>query len=347
MSSVPPTPDFERLVAAITRARLPDRVPLAEGGIDPAIMAAFLGRPVNDLPTFVEFWRRAGYDYAVLEVRGQPLADSAQVRIGGGVVRAHSQHSQTTGAAKGIHDRQSFESYPWIGIEGAYFGDVDRVAPCLPDGMKLIVNVGPIFSGIWRCMGMETFAECCVEQPELVAAIAQKMGGITVQIAANVVQRPYVGGIWLGDDLAYTGGLMVSPAFLRAHVFPHYRAIGALCRRSGRLFIHHSDGNKTAVFHDLIDCGVQAIHPNEPTSVDLQALKRQWGDRAAFIGNVDVALLINGPPPAIVDCVKELLRTVAPGGGFALGSGNTVTADVPLANYLAMINTVKRFGGIY
>ena len=340
-------PDFERFKAAITRDRLPDRLPLGEGAVAFDVMEAFLGHPVTDLSVYCGFSEKAGYDYVVLQIRGQWLSDSFQIKINEGVLTFDGAQTASTFESGGVHDEASFESYPWIGPEGVYYKDVDDVEEHLPDGMKLIVNVGSLFSAAWRCMGMEVFSIAGIENPGLVEAVVEKMGSITVNIVENVVQRDYVGGIWLGDDLAYTESLIVSPDFLRRLIFPYYKQIGDLCRRYGKIFVFHSDGYLMDVFQDLIDTGIQAIHPNEPTSVDIVQVKKQWGDQVALMGNVDVDLLSRGTPQEVVDATKYLIDNVAPGGGFAVGSGNTITDYVSLANYKAMLDTVREFGCIY
>jgi len=322
-------------------------VPLGEIEVDFPVMEAFLGRPIADLATYCDFWREAGYDYVVLQVRGQWLADSFQIKISEGVLEHEAPASASTFEAAGVRDEESFEQYPWIGPEGVYYRDVDLIEKALPEGMKLVVNVGPVFSGTWRCMGLEVFSLACAEKPELVAAVVGKMGDLLVAIVENVAQRDCVGGIWLGDDIAYTQSLMASPAFLREQIFPYYERVGALCREYDKLCVYHSDGLLTEVFEDLLNCGVQAVHPNEPTSVDIVELKRRWGERVSFVGNIDVDLLTRGTPEDVARAVRELIEKVAPGGGFALGSGNSVTKNVPLVNFRAMLDTVREYGRIY
>ena len=342
------SPDFTRFYDAISRRKLPDRLPLGEGAVAFEVMAAFLGRPISDLATYVRFWEEAGHDYTVLQLRGQWLSDSFQIKIDAGVLKhPNPAASASTYSAGAITDEQTFAAYPWIDMSGVYFNDVDNVEGLLPDGMKLIVNIGPLFGGIWRSMGLETFAIACIEQPDLVRAIADKTGQLLVDIAADVVQRDYVGAVWLGDDIAYTEGLMVRPGFYREYVFPYYAQIGRLCGTSDKLFIYHSDGRLLEVLDDLIDCGIQAINPNEPASVDIVQLKRDWGSKVSFIGNVDVDLLSRGTPQQVVEATRFLIDSVAPGGGFALASGNTVTDYVSLENYKAMIETVHEYGDIY
>lgn len=343
-------PNFDRFLAAVTRRCLPDRLPVAEAGIDMEVMEAFLGKPITNVKEYARFWEEAGYDYALLYVRGQPLPDHFfQFKVGEKREELHAPvHSTSTyDVSHGVKDEETFEQYPWIGPQDVYYREVDAIREFLGEGMKLVVNQGPLFSGIWRLMGLETFSIACVENPDLVKAVSQKMGEMCVEIARNILQREWVGAYWLGDDMAYTTSLMVSPTFLRTYVFPYYRRIGDLCKQYGKPFLLHSDGDNTQVFEDLIGCGVVAIHPNEPTSVDLVSLKNEYGDRLSFLGGLDVDLLGRGTVEQIRNTTKSLIENVAPGGGFALGSGNSVAKYVPLENYRAMLETVKQFGNVY
>ena len=341
-------PDFYRFQVAVTRDHLPDRVPNAEIDVDIAIMEAFLGRPITDIETFASFWGKAGYDFAVLEVRGQFIADSFQVKIAEGLAgRQMPAATVSTFGSSKVKDEKTFQEYPWIGPGDVYYKDVDLIKDYLPDGTKLIVSHGPIFSGMMRIMGLETLSVACVENPELIRAMADKIGKLAVNIIESVVQREWVGGIWFGDDIGYTKGTIMSPSFLRKYIFPFYKQFGDLCRRYQKLFIYHSDGKLAEVFEDLIECGAQAVHPNEPLSVNITELKQQWGDRVALIGNIDIDLLARGTPDQVVEAARRLIDTVASGGGFALGSGNSVTRYVSLENYKAMLETVHKYGRIY
>ena len=67
----------------------------------------------------------------------------------------------------------------------------------------------------------------------------------------------------------------------------------------------------------------------------------------SLLGNLDVDLLARGGTDDVVAATRYLIENVAPGGGYALGSGNSVASYVPVANFKAMIDTVRRFGDIY
>jgi len=154
------------------------------------------------------------------------------------------------------------------------------------------------------------------------------------------VQRDWVGGIWYGDDMAYTEGLLVSPAFFRTYVFPYVRQIGQICRRYNKLFIFHSDGKLTEILPDLIECGVQGVHPNEPTSVDMAQMKQQWGDCLSLLGGIDVDLLVRSTTDEVVAATKTLIERTGYEGGVVIGSGNSITKHMPLANYRAMLGAI-------
>lgn len=341
-------PDFQRFRTAVTRECLPDRIPLAEVAVDIEVIETFLGRSIDGIKSYVSFWEKAGYDYVLLQVRGQPIADSFQVKIAEGQLLLHGQDaSVSTFSSAKIKDEGTFEAYPWIGPEDVYYKDVDLTRDYLPDGMRLVVNHGPIFQSLFRMMGIETLSIAMVENPALIRAIADKVGELSINIVENLLQREWVGGIWYGDDMAYTEGLLVSPAFLREYVFPFLKRIGNLCKQYDKLLILHSDGKLTEVLEDIIACGVHGTHPNEPTSVDMAEMKKEWGDRLSLLGGIDLDLLSRGTVEQVIEATKALIYTVGPGGGVALGSSNSVAKYVSLANYKAMLDTILQFGRIY
>ena len=91
--------------------------------------------------------------------------------------------------------------------------------------------------------------------------------------------------------------------------------------------------------------GVCALHPLEPIAVDIYEMKREYGDRLCLIGNIELAtVLARGTVRDVVEDTKLHLRRLAPGGRYCLGSSNSVTRDIPLDNYRAMVDTVMEFG---
>ena len=77
---------------------------------------------------------------------------------------------------------------------------------------------------------------------------------------------------------------------------------------------------------------------------------RRWGDRLGLAGGVDVHLLASGSEAEVRRRTRQILDVCGPGGGYVLGTGNSVANYIPLANYRAMLDEGRRwnrahFGG--
>ena len=343
---VPLAPDFDRLRTVLLLQGEPDRVPNAELHVDWQIKQAFLGRPIRTVQDDVDFWYRGGYDYVHLranyEYRMVGDGHAAQDRIYAGDM----QLSKWEGEEKSlVGDWQEFEAYPWPDAETIDYSNLDACARCLYPGMKIISGVGGIFTRVWRIMGFETFCFAAVDQPDLVATMFRRVGETQLAVFRRIVEKDEIGAMWYGDDLAYVSGTMVRPEILRRHLFPYLKEMGALCKKKDLPFIIHSDGNLWKVLPDLIACGFDAIHPVEPKAMDSRELKQAYGDRLCLLGNIEIGeVLTLGTPEDVEAEVKERIRTLAPGGGYAVGSSNTVAHYVKLENWKAMVRATRKYG---
>jgi len=347
------TPDFERIRKAVAHEE-PDRVPLIEALVEYPIQSKFLGREVtdDDLEAQVEFWASAGYDYIPLVVGmmtpGKVTENSSISRI----IRdrlaksanANDDRSWNLEYTSFIEDRRSFELFPWEEAAAVDISKFERVKDLLPPGMKVIAISGKIYTLSWMLMGFENFAASMLTDEQLVLDIMSKVAEIQIDSAERVLGLPHVGAVWAVDDIAAGTGTMISPQALRKYLFPWYRKLAALCHHAGKMFFYHSDGDMIPVIEDLIELGVDALHPIDPTAMDIVEIKEKYGDRLCLFGNVDTELLRSGGTAEIEAEVKRLLCKVSSGGGFCLGSGNSVPSWADIDNYKTMLQTVMKYG---
>jgi uroporphyrinogen decarboxylase len=54
--------------------------------------------------------------------------------------------------------------------------------------------------------------------------------------------------------------------------------------------------------------------------------------------------LSRGTPQEVEEEVKRLIKEIAPGGGYCLGSSNSIPEYVPLENYKAMLDSGLKYG---
>ena len=339
-------PDFRRLRTALLCGQ-PERVPLFELAVDMTVKEKFLGRPIVGLEDEIDFYREAGYDYIKLS----PLVDfnpgKAVPREGSRLTQRSDDRGQrrwNAGNTGVITSLAEFEAYQWPKLEEVDYSPFEQVQKLLPDGMQIVGQYGDIFTYTWDLMGFETFSISLVENPELVAIVFQKVGSIVYHLFETMASFDKVGALCYSDDIAFYSGPLCSPTVFRTHLFPWMKKIGQVCRERNLPFIYHSDGKLWELMEDLLDCGVNALQPIEPKTMDIREVKQRYGRRLCLIGNVDVDLLARGTPEQVQEKTLELIREVAPGGGYCLGSGNTVPEYVPVENYRAMVETAWEFG---
>jgi uroporphyrinogen decarboxylase len=210
--------------------------------------------------------------------------------------------------------------------------------------MKVIAISGKIFTLTWMLMGFNNFAlKLALDEP-FVAEVFERVATIQFKALETIFSMDHVAGVWVVDDIAFGTGPMISPAALKKHVFSWYQKVGEKCHDHNRIFLMHSDGDLSTLMEDLIAMGLDVIQPIDPSCMDMAKVKKQWGDRICLVGNVSNELLRSASTDEIAARVKELLREVAPGGGFALGSGNSVPNWAKFENYMAMRETCLKHG---
>jgi len=81
--------------------------------------------------------------------------------------------------------------------------------------------------------------------------------------------------------------------------------------------------------------------------MDLARLKREYGDRVTFYGNMDCGNTLSFGSPEVIRA--ETVRCIEDGlgsGGHIFCASNAITASVSLENYLAMVNAYRDFFGL-
>jgi uroporphyrinogen decarboxylase len=352
-SAFEPQPDFGRLRCALEHGE-PDRVPLAELLVDSQVMAAFIGRPIKTIADNVDFWRSAGYDFVpvYLVTNEQYWTGDLPPKEGYRVSRARRSVYATeeqerrwrSEKAGWITSLDEIETFRWPEKEKFDLCNLKETIGCLPPEMKTIAIVS-LHEWVVHLAGSETLLLATVDQPEFVREMCRRVGEITVHSVELASNRDGVGAIWVGDDLAYKGGLFYSPEKMRDWLFPMYRKIAEIARSRDLRLIFHSDGDLREIIPDLIEIGFDALHPIEPTAMDIAEIKRAWGSQLCLIGNIDLSYtLTRGTPQEVEAEVRQRLRECAPGGGYCVSSANSVTEYVPVENYRAMVETTLRWG---
>ena len=336
-------PDFDNLVNTLLNK--PSRyVPIIELGIDPGIKAKLLGRRLESPVDDIEFMQKMGYDF----VKIQPKIEINLNRqtVSGSTDYKNSPDRAWSPEGQGIiTSLEEFEKYDWPKKQDINYSDFETISKNLPENMGIIGQYGDIFTNVWELMGFETFAMTIYEQPDLIQALFDKISDLILSMFDNMASMDSVGVLWYSDDIAYSSNLMVSPDFLRTYFFPLLKHIGNLAAQRGIPLIYHTDGVLWDVMDDIIDCGVTALHPIEPKSMEIIEVKQKVGNRLCLCGGVEVDLLARGSQEEVAELSKKYISEIGEGGGYCLGSSNSIPDYVNPDNYLAMVKTAANQAG--
>jgi uroporphyrinogen decarboxylase len=353
-------PDWEALRDCILRRGTPRRVHVIELFLDGEVQAALSSRfglldglaPAD--PFFAEkrtvcLQRFLGYDYVRQGVEGlaMPLQRTLVADTPGALTRA-------TGRAFVDESRgpitcwEDFERYPWPQVSQLSTRALEWYEKNLPDDMCVIGSGGfaHFAEYLTWLLGYETLCYALVDQRPLVKAIADRLLEINVALIQRLLQFPRVKIIWGSDDMGFRGGTLLHPADLREFVLPAHRRMAAMAHAAGRPYLLHSCGNLAQIMDDLIaDVRIDAKHSFEDTIEDVRDAKRRYGQRIAVLGGIDVDFLCRASAADVRQRVRDTLATCLPGGGYCLGTGNSVANYLPLNNYLAMLDEGRRYAG--
>jgi len=197
-----------------------------------------------------------------------------------------------------------------------------------------------LFERAWALRGMEALLVDMIDAPPFVDALLDRIVEHNLTVMRAVAHLPW-DGVWIGDDWGQQRGLITGRALWRRFILPRARRLYEFARRQGWIVIVHSCGDIVELLPDLIEAGVQVLNPFQPEVLDLAAVKRDYGRDLAFLGGLSVQRTLPfGTPEQVREESRWLLEHIGVGGGFVFAPSHMLTDDVPIANVLAMLETV-------
>jgi hypothetical protein len=199
---------------------------------------------------------------------------------------------------------------------------------------------------LWRIIGSENVMLWIGLYPEELAAIVQRVNEFNLELAKAQIQAAggLLDGMVIWGDVAYRNDMLFSPEYWRKYFKPGVKAIIDVCHENGLPVIYHGCGNVSRIFEDFIKVGVDAYNPLEAKAgLDVVELRRSYGHRIGFCGNMDVTVWAD----ASVEELKRVVLTklnAAKGGGFIFQSDHSVPSNVSGENYDYVVKLVREYG---
>ena len=149
-----------------------------------------------------------------------------------------------------------------------------------------------------------------------------------------------------GADFGSQQSLMLSPVVFRDLYLQYYRKMTDWIHENTTWkTFKHCCGAVEPLIPLLIEAGFDILNPVQisATGMDPETLKQKYGDKITFWGGgVNTqATLPTGTPDEVKEEVKKLVRIFGKDGGFVFNAIHNVQANVPVENFLAMIEALN------
>jgi len=358
-----PDPDFEYLLKVLRREGKRGPVPILELSADleimqevckrrfrvPAGLSFFDHRLSREkesalkqiLDLNLDFALKVGYD----TVKASPIVPMSfpgvtacdNPAIAGGKRGWMDEHKGL------INNREDLKRYCWPEKSQINLFPLDYLAEKVPPNMKLHILVMGVFEAVRWLMGFENFALACLDDPEMVDDIFERLTQVVEAVVDKCAAHSAVGFVAVPDDMGFNTSTMISPELIRKWVIPREKRIAQACHKHGKPLIFHCCGNIEAIIKDEIETvKIDGWHAFQDSILPVEKAYKKYHERVAILGGVDLDILTRGTPEQVRKRTRQILEACAD-GGYCLGSGNSVANYIPLSNFRAMLEEGAAF----
>jgi hypothetical protein len=204
------------------------------------------------------------------------------------------------------------------------------------------IYTGSLFGWLRHWMGLEGFSYMLVDDPPLLEEILEHVEQFIVELTKPLLQLVSFDFAFFWEDMAWKGGPLVSPEFVKRHMAPRYRRITDLLRTHGvDVVILDSDGNVHELLPLWLASGINGILPNEVAAgMDIVAMRKRYGRDLILLGGIDKRALAKTKREVEEAVARKALPLLSEGGYFPLVD-HDVPPDVPLENYLHFLDLLR------
>ncbi len=259
--------------------------------------------------------------------------------------RKDSSHG-AAGVFSDCEDVQQVEDYEWPNPDYLDFTEVLMQLENTGDYYRASGFWSPFFHEMMDFFGMDNYFIKMYSNPDVIHAVTQH----TVDFYLEANHRFFeaagslIDGFFFGNDFGTQLNLFLEPELFQKFIFPYFRQLTELGHQYNYQVILHSCGAIHKVIPDLINLGVEALHPLQAKASDMEAetLARDFKGKIAFIGGIDTQdLLVNGTPEEVKQDVRRVKELLGP-SLIVSPSHEAILPSIPPQNIEAMAEEALR-----
>ena len=210
-----------------------------------------------------------------------------------------------------------------------------------PDHFQMISIGFALFERAWTLTGMEDLMIYMVGESEFVRELMDRIADFNSGVIRLAAQAG-VDAVHFGDDWASQNGPLMSPEMWNTFIKPGFRRMCDTAHENGLLVSHHCCGNAELLLPAMVECKVDVFDPFQPEVMDIWRIREEYRCRLAFLGGLSIQKTLPfGTPDEVATQSARLLKDMAEGGGYVFAPSHALTADVPVANMVRLIEIAR------
>jgi uroporphyrinogen decarboxylase len=210
------------------------------------------------------------------------------------------------------------------------------------DKYILVMIYGSHFEKANNARRIENFLADMAGEPAFAQKLLNRIIDRNMVMLENFLGCPEIDGVLLGSDWGSQQDLMMSPDTWENMIRPGEQREYDLIHGYGKDVWVHSCGCITKAIPSLIEMGLDVLNPVQPECMDLEMLKREYGDKLTFWGGISTQqALPYGTPDEVRAEARRVRDLMSRDGGYILAPAQELQDDVPIENVLALIDVAK------
>ena len=205
------------------------------------------------------------------------------------------------------------------------------------------------YERLWSFRGMENALVDLHLNKDKVHRLFEELCDFYIGIIERVQNEIGCDGVYVTDDLGSQQDIMFSPEIFREMFLPYYKKVIDTCHKKGLHFWLHSCGNIEKILPDLIELGVDILHPIQKYAMNEEEIAMKYKGKICFMCGMDVQNVMPfGTPDDVRAEVNRLVNIFGKDNGRIIFSmGNGVTPNIPVENLYALYDEVYRLRDNY
>lgn len=203
-----------------------------------------------------------------------------------------------------------------------------------------------LFERLWSLRGMTNALMDFYLYPTQVHKLLRKITDFYLVALERGKNECQLDGVIISDDIGTQTGPFFSHELFQQFLKPYYKELIAKAHSVGMHFWLHTCGNVEMFIPDLIEIGLDVLHPIQKYTMEEKKIADQFGNDICIWAGFDVQQIIPfGTPDEVRKEVRFMIDTYyRPEGRLILTAGNGITGDTTVESYEALLEETFQYG---